>query len=34
MRLLGFHGNPLCDFREWGIPTKILKSQQKLILEY
>ena len=24
MEFHGFHGNPLCDFKEWGIHTKIL----------
>ena len=34
MKLYGFHGNPLSDFKEWGVPSKILISQQHLILEY
>ena len=22
VKLHGFHGNPSCDFKEWGVPTK------------
>ena len=34
VKLHGFHGNPLCDFKEWGVPTKILICQQQLVIEY
>ena len=34
VKLHGFHGNQLCDFRKWDESTKILISQQQLILEY
>ena len=34
MKFQGFHGNPLCNFKECGVRTKILISQQQLILEY
>ena len=34
MKVHGFHGNPLCDLKVWGVHTKILISQQQLIVEY
>ena len=33
MKCHGLHGNPLFDFKEWGVHTKILISQQQLIVE-
>ena len=33
VKLHGFHGNTLHDIKEWVVPTKLLISQQQLILE-
>ena len=33
MKCHGLHGNPLFDFKEWGVRTKILTPQQQLIVE-
>ena len=34
VKLHGFNGNLLCDFKGWGVSTKILISQQQLVIEY
>ena len=35
VKLHGFQGSPLCDFKEWGDSTKkTLISQQELVIEY
>ena len=33
-KLHGFHGNPLCDFKECGVSTKIFISQQQVVIQY
>ena len=30
----GIHGNRFCDFKEWGVSTKKIMSQQQLVMEY
>ena len=33
LKFHGFHGNPLNDFKERGVPAKIIISERQLILE-
>ena len=34
IKCYGFHGNPLCDFKEREYTYKLLIAQQYLILDY